>query len=306
MDEQPLISVVMLTWNRKEDTIENLTALRGQTYRNFEIVVVDNNSTDSVDKVIESDFPEVRLIRMPRNFGVALGRNIGIKNAKGRYIFLLDNDGILDNNALAVCAEAFRREDRLAVLTGKVINFHLKRMSDSDWVHPVDKAAWADREFDSPVFAGGCCCLSREVLDQVGLFPEDFFRQDEEIDLCYRVLDAGFRIKYTPGIVFHHKQSPTQRSLPFQYYNTTKNNLSVVWRYLPLPLAIKQTGIRLYVLAVRGAQKGFLFAYLKGCWGFLIAFPGILASRKSISSETVEIVGRLWGQSGKPIHRLLW
>jgi len=306
MNRQPLVSLVILTWNRKEDTIETLQKLRDQTYRDFEIVVVDNNSTDGVDDVIEKEFPDIRLIRLPKNLGVAGGRNVGIKNTRGKIVVFLDNDAIMAPDALEIFLTEFSSAPEIGVVTAKIMNFYTGEISPTDWLHPYNYIPNSERSFFSPIFVGCCSALRKEIFEKIGFFPDDFFRQDEEIDLCVRLMDAGYRIKYCPNIVVYHKQSLAQRSLPFQFYNSTKNNLSVVWKYLPFMLALKQTAVRLFVLGVRGIQKGYFLAYLRGVAGFAVSLPGIIRKRKCIKAETLKEVRRLWRDGDKLIYRLLW
>lgn len=300
------VDIVVLSWNRKDDTLETLRSLKQQNYPDFNITVVDNNSSDGVADAIEQEFSEVNLIRLPKNLGVAGGRNVGIKNCTGDIVFFLDNDALLASDALSRCVEELEKNPKIAVVTGKVVNYFTNTILDTDWVHPYDKGQFSDTSFFTPIFNGGCHAIRREVVELVGDFPDDFFRQDEEIDLCYRIIDAGYVIKYCPDIVMYHKLSPIQRSHSLQFFNSTKNNLVVVWRYLPIDLAAWQTLVRVLVLGVRALQKGFLLAYVKGLVLFVLQFPSIVKNRRPIKPGTVTNIRELWLKSNKPIYRLLW
>jgi GT2 family glycosyltransferase len=95
-----MISIVVLNWNGKEITEECLNSIKKQTFKDYEIILVDNNSTDGSSEYLKKRFPKINLIQNKENYGYAKGNNIGIKKAKGDYVLILNNDIILDKNFL--------------------------------------------------------------------------------------------------------------------------------------------------------------------------------------------------------------
>ena len=111
----PLVSVVMLCWNRIDDVRESLSRLRLQTYSPIEVIVVDNASTDGTPEMVEQDFAEVRLIRMEENSGVA-AYNVGFEEAEGEFIVILDDDSFPAEEAVARMVGKFQANPKLARL----------------------------------------------------------------------------------------------------------------------------------------------------------------------------------------------
>jgi len=111
MEEQnPLVTVNILSWNRKEDLRESLIELKKTTYPNIELIVVDNASTDGSPEMVEREFPYVKLIKMPKNIGIA-GWNIGFEKANGKYIMVLDDDSYPAPDAIELMVEEFEKAD---------------------------------------------------------------------------------------------------------------------------------------------------------------------------------------------------
>src|SRR5690606_37509019 len=97
----PLISIQILNWNRAQETQRAIKSALNQTYKNTEIIVVDNGSDDNSVELTKENFPDIKIIQLDKNYGCAGGRNRGIPYCRGEYIFYLDNDGVLHEDAVA-------------------------------------------------------------------------------------------------------------------------------------------------------------------------------------------------------------
>jgi len=253
MDKIPLVSILIVTRNRRRDLVRAIRSALLQDYPRCEVVVVDNASSDGTAEMVRQDFSEVRLICSHKNLGCPSGRNLGFVNCRGKYIFLLDDDGWLEENALDVSVKRAEADESLAVVLSAI--------------HEEDHDAVRIRpEGNVPMYINsfvGCCALiRREALLQVGLFPDDFFRQAEEEDLAIRLLDAGWFCFFEPQSIMYHSQSVVGRDLKaFEYYsirNTTKTAL----RLWPFPYNVARVlvnglhGFR--ILFTRGDLRTFV------------------------------------------------
>ncbi len=231
-----LVSVVILNWNRKDDLKETLESVSHQTYNNFEIIVVDNGSTDGSDEMMEHDFPNSRLIKLERNTGIA-GYNVGMQNSQGRYIAVLDNDVILEAHWLARAVEELDKDAQLGIIAGRVLNYYTKEES-AFWSYGLGDD-WVDKEFYTTVFIGCSAMIKREVFDKVGGYPEDYFFYYNEDVMAAKTVNAGYSIKYMPNILCYHKLSLKQRPRKNTYYYMWRNAYWFMWQYYPADLAIK-------------------------------------------------------------------
>ncbi len=280
----PLVSIVILNWNKKDEVRESIASVFKQTYKNFEVIVVDNNSTDGSREMLENSGLDIRLIKLEENKGVAGGRNIGIKTAKGDFIFFLDDDAIIDTvNGIELLVNKMREVPKMGVICCKIVNYHTKGI-ENFYFRQADKKS-IEREFYVTDFSGGASIIRRSIMDKVGCYREDSLRQMEEADLSYRILDAGYYILYYPKVMILHKTPWVKRS---EYYYDMRNSLLIAWRYLPLPRAILFTAWNIVTDFIRSAKANTMTWYFKAYLSALFRLPGtVFRSRKVIKKETL-------------------
>ncbi|MDI6872263.1 MAG: glycosyltransferase [Bacillota bacterium] len=290
---KPEISVVIVTYNRCDSLREVLVSVAGQGGVSKEIIVIDNGSTDGTAQMVSSEFPEARLLRLPENLGPALGRNIGIVNANGEFLFFLDDDALLaDDSALSRIVSRLRGDDSIGVLvchvrnaeTGQICNWPSPRKAPSEY---------ANKEFDILAFPEGVTAFRKEALAHTGLYPGNFFRQAEGLDLAIRMVDAGYRIVYYPQVLALHKEFGRKAySRQIAYFNV-RNNLWIPWKYFPCPLAVVKTGLVLVrTLAVSVRHCG-LFTWLAAVLDAGIKMPQILRERRVVGELTIRRIKEL-------------
>ncbi|MBU5689296.1 MAG: glycosyltransferase family 2 protein, partial [Candidatus Aenigmarchaeota archaeon] len=112
----PLVSVVIPTYNRKEMLIRLIKSIKKSTYKNLEIIVVDDASTDGTYEEIKRKFPDVKIVRNEKNLLLAASRNIGIKNSKGKYIFLIDDDNVVDKNCIYELVKSMENDKNIGIV----------------------------------------------------------------------------------------------------------------------------------------------------------------------------------------------
>ena len=279
-------SVVIANWNRKDNIREALLELRKQTYANVEVIVSDNNSTDGSPDMIEREFPEVRLIRLKRNTGIK-GYNIAMAKAGGEIIIILDSDSYLEKGGIEKIVSKFMRFPKLGALGCKVINCCTNEIH---YWHPcIRDEEMPEGGFDSPLFNGCAAAVRKTVLDEVGYYPEEYFIYDNERDLCTRIIDAGYDVKYFTDITAYHRVSPQQRSNECLIFYSTRNLIWYYWKYLPYRIAFAKTKLIYGHCKSAGATKKESRIYFKSFLCAAIGLPMIfLFKRKPVKNENVE------------------
>ena len=235
---EKLVSIVILNWNGKDVIFECLKSLEKLDYPNYEIVVVDNGSTDGSCELLEKGYPDIKLVKNRENLGVAQGINIGVKHSTGEYVLLLNNDTIVDESLLKELLKVLENGDDVGLVGPKIyyfdypqriwaagggkINWHTGdvRLSGGD---EIDKGQYESiTELD---YVSGCALLtSKELFHKIGYMDESFFAYFEETDWCVRASNEGYRLLYVPKARMWHKVRASSRNISgFHEYQMTRN-----------------------------------------------------------------------------------
>ena len=292
----PRASFVVVTHARPRWLTGALESIRRQTVNDREIVVVVNGPDPETEDVLRALASETRITVLDDNYGVGAGRNAGIALARGEVLFFLDDDAELrDADAAGRVLEHFERDIDLGVVgllvldaaTGAVerrcIPFRDKRVPQG-----VTAACY---------FAGGACAIRRRVFDRVGLYDESLFYSGEELDLSYRLLEAGVHIVFDPSVVvMHHAVGGHSESVAPYYY--ARNRPWVALRYLPLLCCVTHTFSWWGWSLARGLRVGALASALRGMRDCVTRMPAVWRERRPISRQTTQFLassgGRLW------------
>ena len=232
----PIVSVVILSYNRKGEIRETLSELQKQYYQDFEVIVVDNNSHDGSQQLIEEEFTEVKLIKLPHNIGIA-ARNRGIEISRGEFIVLMDDDAVLEKDWIEKALKHFNKEPSLGILASKVLNYDSREIWG--WVYGVDVNTFADKQFEAFDFVACAAVIRKSALEKSGLFSEELFIYWDEDDLSIRIIDSGYTIWYCPDLVTYHRIPSSQnatRSKRRTYYQA-RNAIWYYWKYYPVWVA---------------------------------------------------------------------
>lgn len=288
-DQMPNVSIIILNWNGREDTIECLGSLSHLDYPNHQVVVVDNGSDDDSAAAISAAFPEVVLIENQFNLGFSEGNNRGIEYALERgaeYLLILNNDTSIDDRdflgRLVAFAEhnegaglvspkiLYYRSDRIWFAGGRVS--YLSGFSRHIAKGKLDQDFAAHKPY--PVgYVSGCCMLaSRRLLERIGLFDPVYFLYYEDTDLSFRAKRAGFTNYVVPTASIYHKKSSTAG---IRGENLLSDRQAYYFSRNAVIFARKQlTGWRKWVFlfsqfAVRFPYNLFLLSRLAGVWRYL-------------------------------------
>ena len=281
-EKHPLVSVVIPNYNG-EAFIENcLDSLRGQTFNDFEIVVVDDGSTDSSVEIIRKHYPDICLFINENNSGFDASVNRGIKNSRGDYLLLLNNDVVVEADFVEALTKAISAREKAFSVSSKMIRYYERDTLDDagDMFHVL---GWAFKRGDGypadthnvpcRIFStcAGAGIYKKSVLDEIGLFDEAFFAYMEDVDLAYRAMIYGYENWYEPKAVCYHIGSATtaegNKYSEFKVKISARNNIYTVYKNMPplqlacnMPFLLLGFGIKV----VYFARKGYGKAYLSG------------------------------------------
>jgi GT2 family glycosyltransferase len=294
---EPLVSVVIVTWNGRRFLDACLAALGAQQGVAFETVLVDNASTDGSAEYVRERFPWVRVVRLEENRGFAGGNNAGVRAARGRYVALLNNDTAADPGWLRALLDGVDEPSRIALVSSRIVYMHDPNVVDSAgdgmlrwggaFKHhhggPVADVAESREVFG---VCGAACLMPKAVFDELGGFDEQFFASHEDVDLSYRARLRGYRCRYVAAaIVRHHGSGTLGKVSPFAVFQGQRN---LEWMYLkntPGSLLLRTLpGHVLYTLAAAAhfSRHGLLGAFLKAKLAAVAGLPRVLRQRAGI------------------------
>lgn len=242
------LSVIILNYNTKDLLQKCLESVfRSQTNYSLEVLVSDNGSKDGSVEMIKEKFPQVKLIENNTNLGFSKGNNVAIKQAVGKYILLLNSDTEVRPNAFDESISYLQRHPEAGCLGAKLILpdgsldkaarrrfpnpwnsflrlFGLRRFSDYNVAGPADEIS----EVDAVV--GAYMMIPRAVIDKVGLLDEDYFMYGEDLDWCFRIKQAGYKVVYYPKVEVLHFKYGSAQAVPFRTIRLAHDAMKIFYR----------------------------------------------------------------------------
>lgn len=274
------VAVIILNFKIKDQTLLCINSVKKSSYKNLEIIVVDNDSKDQIEDDLKKN-PLVTFIQTGENLGYAGGNNIGIKKAlenKADYVFILNPDTKVKvdaieilieraekNNAQIVCPKIYFAGSKIIWFAGK--KFDLANVLASHiGVDEEDKGQY-DQDKEIEDVTGAAMLVSKEVFEGIGLFDERYFLYYEESDFAFRAKENKFKFMYIhEAVVFHKNAQSTGLGSPLQDYFITRNRMLFASKFLPFrtQFALIREGIR----NIRNPMRRLaLFDFLMGKFG---------------------------------------
>lgn len=231
--EYPLVSIISVNYDHPEVTCALLLSLRKISYPSVEIIVLDNASPKDDPSVIKKSFPEVIFIQSKENLGFAGGNNLAIRQTKGKYILLLNNDTEVDPGFLEPLVAKLESDKRIGAVSPKIKFFFNPDTIQYSGQAPINPYTIRSHGFgfgakdhgqfdkDTPTsfVHGAAMMVSREVLQNVGLMAECYFLYYEELDWGSRITRAGYQLWYVHNSTVFHKESiSTGKFSPLKTY----------------------------------------------------------------------------------------
>ena len=293
----PQASVIIPSWNGRELLEECLRSLARQTFRDFEIIVVDNGSADDTVAWLAAEHPSVRLVAFSENRGFAAAANGGIRAARGRTIVLLNNDTETHPEWLAALVRAAAEHPEAGFFASRVLNYYERSMIDSagDMLGPLAYQIGHGQPdgpgFDAPRPVLSACAAAaayrREMLDDIGLFDESFVSYLEDVDLGLRAQYAGYSCLYVPDAVVYHMVSATARRIADTKLRLLlRNSLLLFFQYMPPRTVALWGGVMLgwpFIYVVRRRHSVRIAA--QALTGFMRHAPAVLRRRRDVRSR---------------------
>lgn len=292
-----LVSVIIPNWNGKVLLKDCLRSLGRQTFSDFEVVVVDNSSTDGSVEYVNKSFPKIRVVKLNRNYGFAKAINQGVRHSLAKYVVFLNNDTSVDQNWLKQLVNCAKRNREAFSFNSKILNFYDHKKIDGvgievNEVGQAKSIGWNEQdrgqyreEFEIFGATGGASLFIRERFIKLKMFDEDYFMYSEEVDLAFRAQFSGLKSIYCPKAVVYHKHKVTANKLPqhieyWQFKNMTQTIIKDMpseilfskWRWLKIILVHFNTVF--YQL-----ENGFFWPPLLVELWLLIHLPKLLYKR---------------------------
>jgi GT2 family glycosyltransferase len=294
----PEISVIIVNWNGKHFLEECLGAIRRQTFRDFEAILVDNGSADGSVEFVRAQFPGVQLLALPQNLGFTGGNIAGYAQARGNIVILLNNDTEAHSHWLEEIHQASQRYPEAGSFASKMMYFDERSRVENCGFDLGTAGTTVDLGRDEPdgpawtqprkVFGGcgGAVAYRRGMLEDVGFLDPDFFMTYEDADLSFRAQLRGYECVYIPGAIVYHRYRATNSKTPSRQVFYSQRNIEFVYlKNMPLGLMLRSAPHRfLYELgaAIYFSRKGAGSAFFRAKLEVLRGLPAILRKRREI------------------------
>ncbi|HEY7517947.1 MAG TPA: glycosyltransferase family 2 protein [Methylomirabilota bacterium] len=331
--ERPLVSAVVVNWNGADFVDACLASLLRQTWPALEIIVVDNGSRDGSRELLRARYgSRITLIESPVNLGFAGGNNLGIRAAKGAYLALLNNDAVAEPHWIAALVGASEADARVGMCASRILLLGGDGLVDSAGLLMSADGIGRGRgrlERDGAAFAragdalvpSACAALyRRSMLDEIGLFDEDFFAYCEDSDLGLRGRLAGWTCRYVPDAVVHHAYSrSTAPYSTFKAFHVERNRCFVVLKCFPvsailasIPFTIARYSLQAWGAATRrgavgrlaeGTSPAAVAAVLLRAWAAAIMLAPRMLARRRRQRSLRRLTAAEWRRALRP-HRL--
>jgi GT2 family glycosyltransferase len=294
----PRCSVVIPNVDGRSFLAACLTALRGQSLRDFEVIVVDNGSTDGSVEFLRESFAEATVIELGDNYGFARAMNVGIKAASGEYVVFLNNDTEATPDWLAELIACMERHPRAAAAGSKTLLMRDRRLVDGagdvmDWKfepHPrghgdLDSERYAQ---ERQVFSvsGAACIWRADALRDIGLFDEDFFAYYEDVDLGFRARLLGYECWYAPrSVALHARGAWSAGRSEFTFFHPIKNRWFLIVKNAPAALLARNVHRILFSEAYwwyQALKHGKVRMLLRAYVAVVRALPRLRARRREL------------------------
>ncbi|MHB0938412.1 MAG: glycosyltransferase family 2 protein [Armatimonadota bacterium] len=248
MPDPVTISALVITYQRPDELNGALENLLAQDRPPDEIIVIDNDPAGSGRDAPLTEHERVSYLCTGENLGVAAGRNRAAGRAAGDVLVFIDDDARFSTPAaLTAVAEAFTEHERMGVLAFLIRNAWSGEIRPSEHPHP-DAGRWAEPR-EVSYFLGGACAIRSAVFSVLGGFDETFFYNGEELEFSFRLLDAGWHLRYRPDVEVLHRVSALGRGLTTNCFWLVRNRVYVAMKHLPFP----------YLLTYLTVWSGFAF-----------------------------------------------
>ena len=306
------VSLVTITYNSESVIRGFLESYNAISYKDLELIVVDNASTDDSVNFVKEKYPKIEVIINATNGGYAKGYNDALKNISAEYFVLINSDIEVTKDWLHPLVKLMDSNKDIVACQPKVLSYNNRNMfeyagASGGFIDNLGYPFCRGRVFDKiekdigqyndsiEIFwATGACFIVRSVsFWEVGGFDEDFFAHQEEIDLCWRFKNKGYIIMVEPkSVVYHVGGGTLSVTSPLKTYLNFRNNLSMLFKNLPLfylfiviPLRLFLDGIAAFFLLRQEKGVRHFLAVIKAHFSFYFKIPKLIGKRQKIQQK---------------------
>jgi GT2 family glycosyltransferase len=295
--DEPLTSIIIPNYNGEHHLSECLSSLLEQTYKELEIIVVDNASADGSVELVRREYPGVRLVSLDANRGFSAAVNAGINISRGELVVILNNDTRTEPEFVKELCSALAEEPDASMAAPKMLFARGPETINSMGLGYCITGTNHDIGFgleDGPQFeksdwifgpCGGAGIYRRGVFDEAGLFDEDFFMYYEDVDHSFRAQLAGHKCIFVPKARVYHTEGASTGALPkSKNYYFSRNSFAVILKNFPAGLLLRYFHVLLWEMAKRVCSP-MLRGDVSALLGYLSTFGqigGIIRKRREV------------------------
>lgn len=312
-ENEPLISIIVTNYNGKKYLHNCFSSLMEGIYRNFEIIFVDNGSTDDSVRMVRREFPQIKIIEMGHNVGLAIASNRGARVAKGKYLFFLNNDIISDKYILRELVTVAESDKRIGICGCRTMSYDGKNEINTGVACDIFGYPYGD---GLPLYVDAGIFMRRTVFDLIHGFDHKLFLYCEDKDLCWRTLLYGYKVAVVKSAIFYHDSfcaindqgnlvtNVRKRFMGEAFtIRTLLKNYSFVTLTVVFPIYIFINCVEMLLFLFKRRLEVVFGAYIKAYYWNLCNLPDTLRLRKTIQLERrisdADILQRMYRGSGK-------
>jgi GT2 family glycosyltransferase len=227
---KPLVSIIIINYNGKKLLKDCLESIKKINYPNYQIILVDNNSSDGTHEYVKENYPEISMIRLDSNFGFAYPNNVGAKKSQGEFLLFLNNDTIVEPDFLDSLVTVINSDQNIAICQSMLLKPDGQVDSSGDFIDSIGVAFSTFEKIKETreIFSAKAASMivRRDVFEKLGGFDEKFFISFEDVDLSWRARIMGYRILINPKSVVYHLGGQTTNKLKEEIiFHGLKNQL---------------------------------------------------------------------------------
>jgi len=286
MNERPLVTVNILSFNRKDELRNTLTKVYEQDYKNIEVIVVDNASIDGSSEMVKNEFPSVHLIQMKKNIGIA-GWNEGFKVAKGEYVLVLDDDSYPIKGSILNATQKMNTTESIGVLACRVIQNDLDNKKIEVSNQEVEKKLTS--------FIGCGAFIKSLVIKKIGYFEKSLFIYMHEVEYAMRVIDCGWEVIFCPSSIVIHNNSHLNREIDSIHLDDRKifydvrNLFIIIFLHFPISRIVVKVPRIIFGRVLFGIIYGKLNVVLSAIYSALSLSIQLNSERNILNKKTQKL-----------------
>ncbi len=305
-----LVTVVIPNLNGMKYLKACLDSLEQQTFRDFEVILVDNGSSDGSASFVEEQYPQIQVVCFSGNTGFSKAVNEGIRRSSSTYVLLLNNDTVSDPSMVGELVAGIRRHPKAFSAQARIMSLKQPDLLDDagnyycalGWAFAAGKDKKAEAYMKEKKVFSSCACAAiyrKDLLEKTGLFDEKHFAYLEDVDIGYRGRLLGYENWYIPASCVYHAGSASSgsRHNAFKVSLTSRNSIYLIRKNMPLWQVVLNSPLLLAGFAVKSLffhRKGFGSEYRKGLReGFAMKLPKHPV-REGHGLRCVILQGELW------------